>query len=98
MKQERIYQVLLGPHVSEKTADLGERVNQVTFKVAVDATKAEIAAAVEQLFDVSVENVNTIKVKGKTKRFSRFTGKRPNWKKAYVQLAEGDDIDFLGAE
>lgn len=98
MKEERLLQVILGPHVSEKTAGLGEAANQVTFKVARDATKPEIAAAVEKLFDVVVENVNVIKVKGKKKRFGRAMGKRSDWKKAYVQLAAGHDIDFIGAE
>lgn len=98
MKEERLLQIILGPHVSEKTAGLGETANQVTFKVAKDATKPEIAAAVEKLFDVVVENVNVIKVKGKSKRFGRTMGKRSDWKKAYVQLAAGHDIDFIGAE
>lgn len=98
MREERLLKIILGPHVSEKTAGLGESVNQVTFKVAKDATKPEIAAAVEKLFDVVVKDVNVIKVKGKTKRFGRSMGKRSDWKKAYVQLADGHDIDFIGAE
>jgi large subunit ribosomal protein L23 len=98
MREERLLQVILGPHVSEKTANLGDSANQVTFKVAVDATKPEIAAAVKALFEVDVERVNVSNVKGKAKRHGRFMGKRSNWKKAYVQLAEGQEIDFLGSE
>ena len=97
MMQERLLQVLLSPHVSEKTTMAAEKGNQVVFKVAVDATKREIKGAVEQLFNVNVENVQTINVRGKMK-FLRSPGKRPNWKKAIVRLKEGQDIDFLAAE
>jgi len=97
MMQERLLQVLIAPHVSEKTTMAAENGNQVVFKVAVDATKREIKGAVEQLFNVNVENVQTINVRGKMK-FLRSPGKRPNWKKAIVRLKEGQDIDFLAAE
>lgn len=97
MMQERLLKVLLSPHVSEKTTMAAENGNQVVFKVAVDATKREIKGAVEQLFNVNVENVQTINVRGKMK-FLRTPGKRPNWKKAIVRLKEGQDIDFLAAE
>ena len=97
MNQERIYKVLLGPVVSEKSAIAGES-NQVVFKVTVDAEKAEIKAAVEQLFDVKVEAVRVLNVKGKTKRTKHGIGKRNDWKKAYVRLVEGQDIDFAVAE
>ena len=98
MNQERLMKVLLAPHISEKSSRLGERHNQITFKVVPDATKLEVKKAVEQLFNVKVDSVRTVKVKGKTKRFGRIAGRRKDWKKAYVSLAEGQDIDFLGAE
>ena len=95
MNQERIFKVLLGPHITEKTSLAADRQNQVAFKVATNATKLEIKAAVEKLFDVVVMDVRVAKVKGKTKR-TRF-GKRSDWKKAYVRLAQGQDIDFAVA-
>ncbi|MAT93401.1 MAG: 50S ribosomal protein L23 [Halioglobus sp.] len=98
MNQERIFQVLVGPHVSEKAAIAADENNQYVFKVAVDATKAEIKRSVEQLFKVEVENVNTLKVKGKVKRNRYGFSTRPTWKKAYVKLAQGQDIDFAVAE
>jgi large subunit ribosomal protein L23 len=98
MSQERIYKVLLGPVISEKVAMAGEVGNQVGFKVTPDATKAEIKAAVEQLFEVKVESVRTLNVKGKTKRTRHGLGKRSDWKKAYVRLQEGQEIDLQVAE
>lgn len=98
MNQERIFKVLKAPHVSEKATVVSDRDNQFVFKVAKDATKAEIKAAVEKLWDVKVKAVNTLVMKGKSKRFGRSEGKRSDWKKAYVSLQEGFDIDFLGAE
>ena len=98
MNQERIFKVLKVPHVSEKASVVSDRDNQFVFKVAKDATKTEIKAAVEALWDVKVKAVNTLVVKGKNKRFGRSEGKRSDWKKAYVSLQEGFDIDFLGAE
>ncbi len=98
MNQERIFKVLKAPHVSEKASMAADRDNQFVFKVAKDATKAEIKAAVEKLWEVKVKAVNTVVVKGKVKRFGRSEGKRSDWKKAYVSLQEGFDIDFLGAE
>lgn len=98
MNQERIFNVLLGPHVSEKTTIVGEEGNQVVFKVARDAEKHEIKKAVEQLFEVQVDKVRTVKVKGKRKGFGRIRGKRSDWKKAYVVLKPGQDIDMFGAE
>ena len=97
MNQERIYKVLLGPHVSEKASLAAER-GQVVFRVAPDATKPEIKKAVEQLFNVKVKAVSTLNVKGKTKRTVRGLGKRNDWKKAYVSLEAGQDIDFASAE
>lgn len=99
MKNERLYKVLLGPHVSEKSARAAESSNQVVFRVAVDATKTEIAQSIEELFGVSVEAVRVVNVKGKATlpRGRKIpAGRRSDWRKAYVRLAEGQDID-LGA-
>jgi len=98
MNQERVFQVLLGPHVSEKAAIVADNANQYVFKVAVDATKAEIKKSVEQLFKVKVDNVTTLKVKGKVKRNRYGFSAKPTWKKAYVRLEQGQDIDFASAE
>ncbi len=88
----RLYQVLRAPVITEKST-LGSQHNQVTFKVALDATKPEIKAAVESLFDVKVEQVNTLRQRGKQKRFRGKVGRRSDYKKAIVTLAEGDSID-----
>lgn len=98
MNQERIFKVLLGPHVSEKAAIVADENNQYVFKVAADATKPEIKKAVEALFEVSVTGVCTVNVKGKTKRTARGIGRRKGFRKAYVSVAEGQEIDFAGAE
>ena len=98
MNQERVFQVLAGPHVSEKAAIVADADNQYVFKVAVDATKSEIKESVEQLFKVKVENVTTLKVKGKVKRNRYGYSTKPTWKKAYVRLEQGQDIDFAVAE
>ena len=97
MNVERLHQVLRRPIISEKSTNAAESGQQVVFEVLTDATKNEIKTAVEGLFDVSVEGVQVINVRGKVKRFGKTPGKRTNWKKAYVRLAEGDDIDFLGS-
>jgi len=97
MNVERLNQVLRRPIVSEKSTNVAESGQQVVFEVLTDATKNEIKTAVESLFEVSVEGVQVINVRGKVKRFGKTPGKRTNWKKAYVRLAEGDDIDFLGS-
>ncbi len=98
MNPERLMNVLLAPHVTEKSTNAADEANQVVFKVAPDATKAEIRAAVEMLFEVNVEGVQVVNVKGKTKRTRTGLGRRKNWKKAYVRLKEGQDINFIGAE
>lgn len=98
MNRERMLQVLLGPLVSEKSSRVAEAHNQVVFRVAKNATKLEIRHAVEQLFNVKVESVNTLNVKGKQKVFGRMQGKRSDWKKAYVNLAAGQDIDFVSVD
>lgn len=97
MNQERIYQVLLGPHISEKATVVAEKNRQFVFRVRPDANKLEIKKAVEKLFNVQVEAVNTTVVKGKNKRFGRSLGRRSDFKKAYVALKEGFDLDFTGA-
>ncbi|WNO09706.1 50S ribosomal protein L23 [Teredinibacter sp. KSP-S5-2] len=98
MSQEKLYKVLLGPVISEKSAIVAEDSNQVVFKVLKNATKQEISAAVEKLFDVKVEDVRVLNVKGKTKRTRHGMGKRSDWKKAYVRLEQGQEIDFAIAE
>ncbi|MDB4476085.1 50S ribosomal protein L23 [bacterium] len=98
MNRERVFQVLMGPHVSEKAAIVADANNQYVFKVAVDATKSEIRKSVEQLFKVSVEDVQTLVVKGKMKRNRYGFSHKPTWKKAYVRVAQGQDIDFAVAE
>ena len=94
MNQERIFQILRTPHISEKSAVLGDSANQAVFQVATDAKKAEIKEAVEQLFDVKVAAVRTVNMKGKTKRQGMRKGKRSDWKKAYVSLEQGHEIDL----
>ncbi|MCU7914325.1 MAG: 50S ribosomal protein L23 [Candidatus Thiodiazotropha sp. (ex Gloverina cf. vestifex)] len=94
MNNERLMKVLLSPLVSEKSSVIADANQQYTFRVATDATKREIAKAVEKLFEVQVESVKVINVKGKQKRFGNIQGKRPDWKKAYVRLKPGSEIDF----
>ncbi|MGO1246722.1 MAG: 50S ribosomal protein L23 [Oceanisphaera sp.] len=96
IREERILKVLKAPHVSEKSTLVAEKTNTIVFKVATDATKAEVKAAVEKLFEVEVKDVCTLVVKGKTKRTGNRNGRRSDWKKAYVTLKEGQDIDFIG--
>lgn len=98
MNPERLYTVLLEPHFSEKVSLLGDSSNQYGFKVARDATKAEIKEAVEKLFKVTVEDVSTLNVKGKVRRTMRGTSRRKDWKKAYVRVADGQEIDFMVTE
>ncbi len=97
IEQERLLKVIIGPYVSEKATFLGEKNNQTVFKVATDATKNEIKAAVEMLWKdqaIKVESVQTINVKGKKKRFGRFFGKRSDWKKAVVNIKKGQELNF----
>ena len=96
IREERLLKVLKAPHISEKSTMVAEKLNTIVFKVATDATKAEIKAAVEKLFEVKVEAVRTLNVMGKTKRTGARVGKRSAWKKAYVTLVPGQDIDFMG--
>jgi large subunit ribosomal protein L23 len=95
MNTERLYKILQGPHVSEKAA-MSE--DQVVFRVAKDATKLEVKKAVEKIFSVNVENVQTLNVKGKVKRNRYGLSKKPSWKKAVVRLAQGQEIDFAVVE
>ncbi|MEO6562132.1 MAG: 50S ribosomal protein L23 [Nitrosospira sp.] len=95
--QERLMQVILAPQVSEKATYIAEKHNQVIFRVVQDATKAEIKAAVELMWkaqNIEVENVQVTNIKGKEKRFGRFMGRRSNWKKAYVSIKKGQEINF----
>lgn len=96
MNQERVYQVLRAPHVSEKGTLLAEEARQHVFKVASDATKSEVKEAVETIFKVKVEKVRILNAKGKTKRFGGRLGKRSDLRKAYVTLMPDNDIDFAG--
>ncbi len=96
-RQERLFNLIRKPHISEKSALAGENANQYVFKVAVDATKSEIKAAVESVFDVSVKKVQVLNQKGKVRRTRTGFGRRNNWKKAYVSLAEGQQLDFTAA-
>lgn len=96
MTEERLLKVLRAPHISEKATLVAEKANTIVFKVAKDATKREIKAAVEKLFEVEVKTVNTLILKGKTKRQGQREGRRSDVKKAYVTLKEGQDLDFVG--
>ena len=98
MNQERLMQVLLAPQISEKATFVADKNEQVVFRVVSDATKPEVKAAVELLFKVQVEGVQVLNVKGKTKRFGRFTGTRKGWKKAYISLVPGQEIDLTAAQ
>ena len=98
MSNDRLYQILLSPRVTEKTTLVGQDSNQYVFHVVPDARKAEVKGAVELLFDVNVESVRIVNVKGKSKSFRMRPGKRSDWKKAYVRVQEGQVIDFLGGE
>ena len=94
--RERLMTLLIAPHVSEKAARATEAANQYVFRVRPGATKPEIRAAVELMFDVSVAAVRVVNVMGKDKRFGRSRGRRPDWKKAYVSLKAGQSIDLSG--
>lgn len=98
MNQERLFKVLLGPHITEKASITSGAAAQVVFRVAADASKLEVKKAVEKLFEAKVDNVRVVNVKGKVRRTRTGIGRRSDWKKAYVRLAEGQDIDFSLAE
>ena len=99
MNKQKIMKVLLEPKVTEKSSMIGEINNQYVFKVLKSATKPEIKEAIELMFDgAQVESVQVANVKGKRKIFKRLPGQRANWKKAYIRLKPGFDIDFMGNE
>ena len=97
MNQERMHQILVAPHVSEKASVVADESNQHVFKVISTATKTEVKQAVEAMFNVKVDKVRILNVKGKTKRFGGRLGKRSDSRKAYVTLMADNDIDFAGA-
>ena len=96
--EERLLNILMAPQISEKATYVAEKNEQVIFRVVSDATKPEVKAAVEKLFKVTVESVQIAVVKGKQKRFGKFSGRRSDWKKAYVCLAPGQEINFASSE
>jgi large subunit ribosomal protein L23 len=98
VSQERLLQVLRAPQISEKATWVADKNGQVIFRVAPDATKPEVKAAVEALFKVEVEAVQVLNVKSKEKRRGRITGHRKGWKKAFVSLKRGQEINFAGGE
>jgi large subunit ribosomal protein L23 len=98
LNQERLMQVILAPQVSEKSTYVADKNEQVVFKVVGDATKPEIKAAVELMFNVQVDGVQVLNVKGKVKRSGRIMGRRKDWKKAYVALKPGQEINFVAGE
>ncbi|MFZ2541726.1 MAG: 50S ribosomal protein L23 [Gallionella sp.] len=95
---ERLMKVLLAPQISEKATHVADKNEQVVFRVVTDATKSEIKAAVEMMFKVNVNSVQVVCVKGKVKRSGRVIGRRNDWKKAYVCLAAGQEINFAASE
>ena len=97
-KEERLMQVLLAPKISEKATYIADKNEQVVFRVVSDATKPEVKAAVELLFKVEVKAVQVANVKGKEKRFGKMIGRRKGWKKAYVCLKPGQEINFAAGE
>ncbi len=97
-KEERLMQVLLAPQISEKATYIADKNEQVIFRVASDATKPEVKAAVELLFKVEVKAVQVANVKGKEKRFGKMIGRRKGWKKAYVCRKPGQEINFAAGE
>ena len=97
IEQNKLANILVAPIVSEKSTNAAENSNQFVFKVQKVATKLEVKKAVELMFDVEVDAVQVLNVKGKVKRFGRTLGKRSDWKKAYVKLKAGHDIDFASA-
>ena len=98
MNEEKFFQVIVAPHVSEKSARLADKYRQIVLEVRPDASKPLIKQAVEKLFNVQVESVTVTNVKGKAKQTARRSGRRKDWKKAYVRLKPGQDIDFLGQQ
>lgn len=98
MNKEQLMTVLVSPHISEKSTNVADKHNQMVFKVRRDAGKTDVKRAVELMFDVKVTDVTTANSRGKVKRFGQVPGRRNAWKKAYVTLAEGQEIDLMGVE
>jgi large subunit ribosomal protein L23 len=98
ISQERLLQVLLAPQISEKATYVADKNEQVVFRVVSDATKPEVKAAVELLFKVGVKSVQVLNVKGKSKRTGKTAGRRKDWKKAFVCLKPGQEINFVAGE
>jgi large subunit ribosomal protein L23 len=98
MNEQRLYSIILGPITTEKSVRAASHSNQVVFRVAKNATKRELVVAVEKLFSVNVVSVRTVNVKGKEKTFKQTLGRRSDWKKAYVRLAEGQDLNIANFE
>lgn len=98
VNQERLYQVILAPQITEKATRIADKNQQIAFQVRTDATKPEIKAAVELLFKVEVAGVSVVNVAGKIKRAGRTLGRRQDWKKAYVSLKPGQEINFAAGE
>ena len=98
MNAEQLYHVILAPHISEKSTRVGEKHKQIVFEVRRDANKPAIKQAVEKMFNVQVQSVTVAILKGKSKKTGRVTGRRQDWKKAYVRLKPGHDIDFMGQQ
>lgn len=98
MNDEKLFHVILAPHVSEKSSRLADKHRQIVLEVRRDASKPIIKRAVEKLFKVQVESITVTNVKGKVKRTARTEGRRRDWKKAYIRLKPGQDIDFLGQQ
>jgi large subunit ribosomal protein L23 len=98
MNDDKLFQVILAPHVSEKSSRIADKHRQIVLQVRPDASKPVIKRAVEKMFNVQVDSVTVTNVKGKSKRTARTAGRRQDWKKAYVRLKPGQDIDFLGQQ
>lgn len=94
MNEKRMYEVILGPHTTEKSVRVSDKHRQVVFKVARDATKDLVKQAVQKLFSVKVVSIQMAIIKGKHKQFKQRAGRRSDWKKAYISLAEGHDINL----
>ena len=98
MNKDRMYNIILGAHISEKATVVADEANQIAFRVAKDATRPEIKEAIETIYGVEVVGVTVLNVKGKVKRNIRGLSRRPDWKKAYVRLQDGQDIDFASVK
>ena len=98
IRHDQIRTILIEPHVSEKTTLLNQNSGQIAFKVRSDSNKKQIKRTVEEMFKVKVSSVKTVSVKGKKKRMGMRSGKTNDWKKAYIKLEEGQNLDFMNTE